>query len=138
MQFYRMSLQESRSQYEESGRIAGENYNMRQGDGQQQKFCLPMTALLTTPRGTHLDLDRDWRMLVGGELVTATLGERMEVVNPATARTVTTIPAASTADVDRAADAAAAAFKESRRTPAAERARLVNLLADAIDANGEE
>ena len=97
-----------------------------------------MTAPLTTSRGTHLELDRDWRMLVGGELVTAARGERMEVVNPATAQTITTIPAASTADVDRAVDAAAAAFKEWRLTPAAERARLVNLLADAIDANGED
>src|SRR5215813_14108190 len=97
-----------------------------------------MTAPLTTSRATHHEFDRDWRMLVGGQLVTAAVGERMQAVNPATARTITTIPAASTADVDRAVDAAAGAFKEWRMTPAAERARLVNLLADAIDANGDE
>ena len=77
-------------------------------------------------------------MLVGGELVTAAGGGRMEVVNPATARAIATIPAASSTDVDCAVDAAANAFKEWRRTPAAERARLVHLLADTIDAHGEE
>ncbi len=77
-------------------------------------------------------------MLAGGELVPALAGARMDVVNPATARTIATIPAAGPEDVDRAVEAAAAAFRTWRQTPAAERARLVLALAGAIDDVGEE
>lgn len=77
-------------------------------------------------------------MLVGGELVTAASGSRLEVVNPATARSITTVPAAGVADVDRAVEAAAVAFPAWRRKPPAERAQLVGALADAIEIHGEE
>jgi acyl-CoA reductase-like NAD-dependent aldehyde dehydrogenase len=94
--------------------------------------------MLLTQASISLDLDRDWRMLIGGKLVPSSSGNRMDVVNPATARRIAGIPAASPADVDRAVESGTAAFVSWRRTPVAERARLVGLLADAIDAHGDE
>ncbi len=97
-----------------------------------------MTLPATDTPAVRFALDRDWRMLIAGELVPALGGGRLEVVNPATASTITSVPAAGVEDVDRAVEAAAAAFPAWRRTPAAERARRVQALADAIEANGEE
>jgi betaine-aldehyde dehydrogenase len=97
-----------------------------------------MSSPATRSRAVPAALDRDWRMLIGGQLVPASAGTRMDVVNPATARTITTIPAAGTEDVDNAVEAAAAACQRWRQAPAAERARLVQELADAIEVHGEE
>jgi len=97
-----------------------------------------MTLPATDSPTARFGIDRDWAMLIGGQLVPALGGGRMDVLNPATAHTITTVPAAGLEDVDRAVEAAAAAFPGWRRTPAAERARLVLALADAIDTNGEE
>jgi betaine-aldehyde dehydrogenase len=94
--------------------------------------------MILTQVSKSTDVDRDWRLLIGGELVPAAAGGRLDVVNPATGRRLTSVPAASTADVDRAVEAAAAAFPSWRRTPAAERAARVHRLADAINAHGEE
>jgi malonate-semialdehyde dehydrogenase (acetylating)/methylmalonate-semialdehyde dehydrogenase len=42
---------------------------------------------------------------VGGEWVDATGGETMEVLNPATGKTIAEVPLSSAADVDRAVQA---------------------------------
>jgi acyl-CoA reductase-like NAD-dependent aldehyde dehydrogenase len=76
-------------------------------------------------------------MLIDGELVSGSAG-CLDVVNPATAEVFAHAPAASVKDVDRAVEAAAAAFRGWCDTPATERARLVNTLADAIEEHGEE
>jgi betaine-aldehyde dehydrogenase len=52
---------------------------------------------------------RTRRMLVGGELVEAASGHRLEVIDPSTGETVTDVPAADARDVDRAVAAAQAA-----------------------------
>jgi acyl-CoA reductase-like NAD-dependent aldehyde dehydrogenase len=77
-------------------------------------------------------------MVVDNQPVDAAGGGTLEVVNPATAEVVATIPAAQAEDVDRAVEAATRASGGWRRTPAGERARLLSELADAIEANGEE
>ncbi len=82
--------------------------------------------------------DREWKLLIGGELVPALDGSRMDAVNPATGRNLTTIPAAGTADVDRAVAAAREAFPAWRDTPAPQRAALVLALAASIEEHGEE
>ena len=97
-----------------------------------------MTAPTADLAVTRYHLDREWRMLIDGQLVPAASGERLDVINPATARVISSVPAAGTDDVDRAVEAADRAFPGWRATPVAERARLVNRLADAIDAHGEE
>src|SRR5258708_512107 len=97
-----------------------------------------MTISTAESPGAPFALDRQWRMLIGGQLVGAASGEHLDVVNPAPGKVSTPIPSAGRADVDAAVEAAAAAFPGWRATVAAERARLVSALADAIDANGEE
>src|SRR5688572_20977345 len=80
----------------------------------------------------------DWRMLIGGRLVAAVGGERIDVISPATARTIATIPGAGPTDVDLAVEAARKAFASWRRVPVIERSRFVLALADAIESSGDE
>jgi betaine-aldehyde dehydrogenase len=83
-------------------------------------------------------IDRDWRLLIDGELSEAEGGRTLEVIAPATGAQVTRLPRASTGDVDRAVAAAGRAFASWRRFPAAERGRYVLALADVIEAHGDE
>jgi acyl-CoA reductase-like NAD-dependent aldehyde dehydrogenase len=89
-------------------------------------------------RGADDGVDREWRMLIGGELAAAQDSRTMDVVSPAHGRVVTTVPKASVADVDRAVAAASEAARSWRELPAARRARYVAELADAIERHGEE
>ena len=50
------------------------------------------------------------RLWIGGAYVDAEGGKTFDVINPATEETITTCAAASPADVDRAVQAARAAF----------------------------
>ncbi len=74
---------------------------------------------------------------VNGREVEAGGGERIEVRNPATDAVIATIPNSSAADVDRAMAAARAAFegREWGGMGVRDRARLVNRIADAFEAN---
>ncbi len=78
------------------------------------------------------------KLFIGGEFVDGVDGATIEVLNPHDCSVITEIAEARAADVDRAVDAAAAAFPAWRRTAAAERGRLLLKLADAIEANAEE
>jgi acyl-CoA reductase-like NAD-dependent aldehyde dehydrogenase len=55
-------------------------------------------------------LDRDYRLLIGGELRGATNGDTFDVTSPATNEVITRAPAGSLADVNQAVSAARAAF----------------------------
>jgi acyl-CoA reductase-like NAD-dependent aldehyde dehydrogenase len=83
---------------------------------------------------------REHQLLIGDERVPAAGGRTFETIDPATGRPITTVAHAGAADVDRAVQAARAAFDEGPwpRTPAAERARLLAKLADLIEANADE
>src|SRR5687768_3269465 len=70
-------------------------------------------------------------MLIGGELVEGT-GPAVTVVNPATEETIAELPSASTQQVEAAARAAKAAFKDWKRTPAAERGEMMHALSGWI------
>jgi betaine-aldehyde dehydrogenase len=93
---------------------------------------------MTRPPDGMAVIEREWFMIVDGRPVEAAGGGRLEVVNPATAQVVTTVPAAADEDVDRAVAAAKRAFGGWSRTPASVRAGLVHDLADAIEAHAEE
>ena len=58
---------------------------------------------------------------IGGEWRTSSADDRLEVTNPATADVLSLVPLSPAAEVDEAAQAAAAAFPEWRRTPAVDR-----------------
>ena len=79
-------------------------------------------------------------LFIDGREVPATRGDLLDVINPATGELLAQISHASDADVDRAVRSAGAAFEGkdwaamSNRT----RAKLINKLADAFEANLEE
>jgi acyl-CoA reductase-like NAD-dependent aldehyde dehydrogenase len=79
-------------------------------------------------------------LLIGAERVAALDGGTFATVDPATGEQITEVAYAGPQDVDRAVLAARSAFDEGpwTRMPAAERSHLMNLLADAIEANAEE
>jgi succinate-semialdehyde dehydrogenase / glutarate-semialdehyde dehydrogenase len=70
--------------------------------------------------------------LIDGAWVSADSGETIDVVNPATGQRIGSVPKAGKAETRRAIDAAHAAFLEYRKTSAAERAKLMRALHDAI------
>lgn len=78
-------------------------------------------------------------LLIGGERVPAASGATFETFDPATGLPITSVALAGPEDVDAAVRAARKAFTgEWSRLPAAGRAQLLNRLADAIEAHGEE
>jgi aldehyde dehydrogenase (NAD+) len=78
------------------------------------------------------------KLFIGGEFVDGVEQATFEVLNPHDLSRLAEVAEARPADVDRAVDAAAAAFGAWSRTPASERGRLLLRLADAIEANAAE
>lgn len=78
------------------------------------------------------------RMLIGGDWVTAADGRTIEVENPGTREVFGSIPRGTSADVDAAVSAAARAFRRWRNTMPAERAILLNRIADRLEEISEE
>jgi betaine-aldehyde dehydrogenase len=81
--------------------------------------------------------DSNRRMLIGGELALAAEGREMPVVSPVDGAPVIDVPLAGTEDVDRAVQAAAAAYEAWRWTPLTERRRRLLDLADYVRTDGE-
>jgi aldehyde dehydrogenase (NAD+) len=83
---------------------------------------------------------REQQLLIGGEPAAAADGRTFETVDPATGRPITTVAQATAADVDRAVAAARQALDDGpwHTAPPAERARLMNRLADLVQANADE
>ncbi len=75
-------------------------------------------------------IDHAWVASSGGEFV--------DVVNPATAERIGRTPLSSAADVARAAEAAARALPEWRRTPAPERVQYLFKLKALLEEDLEE
>jgi betaine-aldehyde dehydrogenase len=77
---------------------------------------------------------------LGGRFAAASDGGTRDLIDPATGETVGTVAEATLADANAAIAIARAAFDEGPwpDTPALERARLLNKLADAIDANAAD
>jgi aldehyde dehydrogenase (NAD+) len=73
------------------------------------------------------------RLFVGGEFVDAVDGATIDVHDPHDGSLLAEVAEARSADVDRAVEAAKAAFDGWRLTPAADRGRLLLRLADAIE-----
>lgn len=71
--------------------------------------------------------------LIGGRLVPAQSGRRLQSVEPATGSPWASVPDSDSADVDAAVRAAKAAFPAWAAMPATERSRLLLRLADLID-----
>ncbi len=78
------------------------------------------------------------RNVVGGERVEALTDDYDQVLNPATEEVIAEVPAGTARDVERAVDAAQAAFREWRRTTPAQRAEALLALADRLEAHSDE
>lgn len=78
------------------------------------------------------------KLFIGGEFVDAVDGATLEVLNPHDNSVIAKVAEAREADIDRAVEAAAAAFPKWSRMAAMDRGRLLLKLADAIEANADE
>lgn len=82
-----------------------------------------------------MTFDDDYAMLIGGERVRGTA--TLDVVNPATEEVVAKVPDATREDLDRAVDAARAAFPAWAATPIAERKAKLMALGQAVMAQAD-
>jgi phenylacetaldehyde dehydrogenase len=99
-----------------------------------------MTRIAAQPEysdAAKLALARAPALFIDGEWVASSQGKTIAVYDPSTSRQIAQIADASEADVDRAVAAARRAFDDGRWTglPPARRARLIEKLADLIEAN---
>src|SRR5258708_13246742 len=78
----------------------------------------------------------DYNLLIDGKMVPG--DQTMPVLNPATEEVLAQCPRASKAQLDAAVAAAKAAFPAWAATPIEERRKLVNKMADVIEANSGE
>lgn len=75
---------------------------------------------------------------VGGQWSAPDGATWLDVINPATTEVLATVPLSSAAEVERAAQAAAAAFKTWRRTPAGDRIQYLFKLKTLLEDNLED
>jgi betaine-aldehyde dehydrogenase len=94
----------------------------------------------TTAGGTGTEIST-LRMVIGGETVDASDGQTFEIVNPATGASIATAPLGGKVDVDRAVEAARAAFDASKgwsSWAAGKRGRTLAKLATLVKDHTEE
>jgi 1-pyrroline dehydrogenase len=89
------------------------------------------------PAGMEVAMDKH-QNFVGGKWVDAVDGATQPIINPATEETIAEVPRGSDKDVDRAVEAAAAAFEGWADTPPSERSRQLMKLADRLEERAEE
>ena len=81
---------------------------------------------------------QSYQLFIGGKWVDASDGATLDVYCPANGEKLSTIADASKEDVDAAVDAAWKAFESWSKTDKAERAIILNKVADVIEANAEK
>jgi len=87
--------------------------------------------------GSPISVESRYGNFIGGEWVPPGKGEYFENISPVTGRPFTEIPRSTEVDVEHALDAAHGAKKAWGATPVAERAQILNRIADRIEANLE-
>ena len=87
--------------------------------------------------GSPVPLKERYDNFIGGRWVAPTKGEYSVDVTPATGKSITEVPRSTAADVELALDAAHAAKTAWAETSTTERSRVLNAIADVIDANRE-
>jgi aldehyde dehydrogenase (NAD+) len=98
------------------------------------------TAAPKKPRTVKPPKVKDQPLFIGGKWLDSASGKTFATLNPATGETICQVAEGDKADIDLAVKAARKAFEEGAwpRTSASERGRLLNKLADLIEANKEE
>src|SRR5918994_2186033 len=82
--------------------------------------------------------EQQYKNYVGGEWTDAASGETFESLVPATGETLGSFPRSAAEDVDRAVDAAKAAFEEWRLVPAPERGDILFRFARLLEEQKDE
>ena len=77
-------------------------------------------------------------MLIDGAWVDAAAGGSIAIEAPGTRRTIAGVPRGQADDIDRAVKAATAAFPAWSKVPPRERGRILQKVADAVEARVEE
>jgi len=85
-----------------------------------------------------LDRVKTYQQFIGGQWVDSASGETIAVENPADGTVVAHVPASGQADVDRAVDAAEAAFETWGLTTPQTRSLALLKIADILDENADE
>ncbi|HEX5824622.1 MAG TPA: aldehyde dehydrogenase family protein, partial [Candidatus Limnocylindrales bacterium] len=85
-----------------------------------------------------LERVKTYQQFIGGQWVDSASGETLDVINPANDQVIAKVPKSAAADVDRAVEAADAAFPAWGHATPAERSGALLKLADALEARGEE
>ncbi len=83
-------------------------------------------------------LDRDFKMLIGGALVDAAGGGRLESTDPATGEVLAEVPAGSAADVDKAVAAARQAQPAWQALPLHARQEVLRAIATVLRERADE
>ncbi len=83
-------------------------------------------------------IDETYGLFINGEFVNSDSGETLEVVNPATGETLSSIAKANDADINKAVAAAQEAFESWRLTSKTERANLLRKISDKIMENKDK
>ena len=96
-----------------------------------------MAMAETAAAGDGQDI-RHAQMLIGGAWTESASGETLTVENPGNRSVIGEIPRGNAEDVARAVDAAAAAFPAWSRVAPRERGRMLQKIADALEARVEE
>jgi aldehyde dehydrogenase (NAD+) len=80
------------------------------------------------------------KLLINNHWISSVSGKTFATINPSTGEEICQVAEADAADVEKAVQAARAAFDHGpwRKTPASERGRLLNRLADLIERNADE
>ena len=81
---------------------------------------------------------KSYQLYIGGEWVDASDGGTLDVYCPPTVNSFPLLPIATEGSVDRAVDAAWEAFETWSKTTKAERAIILNKVADLIEENAEK
>jgi len=94
---------------------------------------------IISPRAASFLARQQHRMLIDGQWVAAQGGNTLEVVNPASEAVIARVPAAASADVEAAVQAAVRAFEGGpwKKMKAQDRERLLLKLADLIEQNAQ-
>ena len=85
-----------------------------------------------------LDRVKTYQQFIGGQWVDSASGQTLAVENPADGTVVAHVPASGQADVDRAVDAAEAAFETWGLTTPQTRSLALLKIADILDENADE
>jgi len=93
-------------------------------------MALAQNTAATAPRHVQMLIDGEWTDSAGGGVIV--------VENPGNRRPIASVPRGGAEDVDRAVKAAAKAFESWSRVVPRERGRMLQKIADAIEARVEE